>query len=188
MNIPNFITVIRILLVPLLVIFLIEGKNQYALLTFIAAGVSDGLDGFLARILKQKTALGAFVDPIADKLLLTASYITMAILGLLPEWLTVLVVSRDVIILLGIGILMLNSRQVSIRPTIDSKMTTLIQLATICYFLAHEYFVEFVGLELSPVLIYSTAFFTLLSGAHYIIIGFKILGRPDEEMKKNSKK
>ena len=103
MNIPNFITLIRILLVPLLVIFLIEGKTSYAFLTFIAAGASDGLDGFLARVLKQKTALGAFVDPIADKLLLTASYITMAVLGMLPEWLSVLVVSRDVIILTGIG-------------------------------------------------------------------------------------
>jgi len=187
MNIPNFITMIRILLVPLLVIFLIEDKNLYAFLTFVAAGVSDGLDGFLARILKQKTALGAFVDPIADKLLLTASYITMAILKLLPEWLAVLVVSRDFIILLGIGILMVNNRQFSIKPTIDSKMTTFIQLATICYFLAHDYLIRIVGIDFSTSLVYSTAFLTLLSGGHYIVIGFRILGRPDEEVEKASR-
>ena len=167
----------RILLVPLLVIFLIEGKNQYAFWVFVVAGVSDALDGFLARVLKQKTALGAFVDPIADKLLLAASYITMAVLGLLPEWLTVVVVSRDVIILTGIGILLMNNRPLDFKPTIDSKITTLLQLVTVFYFLGYEYITRYFVVELGQALIYGTAVVTIFSGARYVFIGFRILGK-----------
>ncbi|MDH3360147.1 MAG: CDP-alcohol phosphatidyltransferase family protein, partial [Desulfobulbaceae bacterium] len=94
MNVANAITVLRILLIPLLVIFLIEGNDGYAFLVFIAAGVSDGLDGFVAKVFKQKTLVGAYLDPIADKLLLNTAFITMAVLDVLPAWLAVVVVSR----------------------------------------------------------------------------------------------
>lgn len=176
MNIPNFITLVRVLLVPLLVIFLLEGEHHMAFLIFLAAGFSDALDGFLARLLKQKSALGAFIDPIADKLLLNTTYITLAVLELLPNWLAVLVVSRDVIILVGLGILMFSDRHIDIKPTFDSKITTFMQLATICFFLGIDYVQGFFFLE--EYLLFTTAFFTILSGSHYLILGFRMLGTP----------
>jgi len=181
MNIPNFITLIHILLIPVLVIFLLEGKNDLALITFIVAGASDALDGFIARLFKQKTALGAFIDPIADKLLLITSYITLAIFGMLPGWLAVLVVSRDVIIVTGIGILMLNNRPLEIKPTFDSKITTFIQLTTIFFLLGKDYIGE-LNILLAP-LFYCTALITLFSGLHYLLIGTKILSNSNNSSK-----
>jgi cardiolipin synthase (CMP-forming) len=128
-------------------------------------------------VLKQKTDFGAFIDPIADKLLLMTSYITLAVLGILPKWLTVIVVSRDVIIWGGIGILMLYDRDFKIKPSLVSKVTTFLQLLTVVFYLGHEY--------LQPLfpdgsyLVYATAAFTLLSGIHYIIRGVGILGDPE---------
>jgi cardiolipin synthase (CMP-forming) len=177
-NIPNFISMIRILLVPVLVIFLMEEKMGMALLVFVVAGVSDGLDGFIARMYKQKTVLGAYLDPIADKLLLVTSYVALAIFGLMPGWLAVLVVSRDFIILAGVGVLLLNGKKFEAKPSITSKITTVLQLATVCFFLAYEY----LGSPLLEVsLVNLTAFFTLLSGFFYIVTGFRILGKPDQE-------
>lgn len=174
MNIPNIISVLRILSVPLLVILLMNGRMLAALLVFFLAGLSDAIDGFLARLLKQKTAIGAFIDPLADKLLLNTSYITLAILEILPNWLAVLVVSRDVIILMGFGILFLTERPVEVKPTIDSKVNTAVQLACVLYFLAHDYLMPGEGWDLT--VLFVTAFFTLLSGFRYICIGFKALG------------
>ncbi|HCC55079.1 MAG TPA: CDP-diacylglycerol--glycerol-3-phosphate 3-phosphatidyltransferase [Desulfobulbaceae bacterium] len=177
MNIPNLLTIGRILLIPLLVIFLIDGEKLAAFWVFVLAGVTDALDGFLARVLKQKTDFGAFIDPIADKLLLITSYITLAVLDILPKWLTVIVVSRDVLICGGIGILMLYDREFKIKPSLISKVTTFMQLLTVVYFLGHDYFKE-----IFPVvnyLIYATAACTILSGMHYMIRGLGILGDPD---------
>jgi cardiolipin synthase (CMP-forming) len=176
-NIPNFITMVRILLVPVLVIFLMEGRMDAALLVFVVAGVSDGLDGFIARMFKQKTVLGAYLDPIADKLLLNTSFVAMAIFGLMPGWLSVLVVSRDFIILAGAGILILNNRKFEVKPSISSKITTVLQLATVCFFLAYEYLGNHL---LEFMLINLTAFFTLLSGSFYLAAGFRILGLPGD--------
>ncbi len=178
MNFPNLITVFRLLLVPLLVIFLLENKPNLALATFVVAGVSDALDGFLARVLKQKTLLGAYIDPLADKLLLTTSYIALAILEQVPGWLSVVVVSRDVIILGGIGVLMLNNRHFVIEPTLDSKTTTFFQLVTVCFFLGREYVADY--WYLNTYLVIVTALLTLFSGFHYLLIGFEILSNSDQ--------
>ncbi|MBA3002676.1 MAG: CDP-diacylglycerol--glycerol-3-phosphate 3-phosphatidyltransferase [Desulfurivibrio sp.] len=177
MNIPNFLTIGRILLVPLLVIFLLEGRQLAAFWVFVLAGVTDALDGFLARVLKQKTDFGAFIDPIADKLLLITSYVTLSVLGVLPKWLAVIVVSRDVIIWGGIGILMLYDRDFKIKPSLVSKVTTFLQLLTVVFYLGHEYVQPIFPLGIY--LIYSTAAFTILSGIHYIIRGLGILGDPE---------
>ncbi|MFN2366306.1 MAG: CDP-alcohol phosphatidyltransferase family protein, partial [Desulfurivibrionaceae bacterium] len=99
MNVPNSITLIRIFLVPIMLYFLIEGDKRSALIVFVAAALSDGLDGFFAKILHQKTRLGAFLDPIADKFLLSTSFIVLAILGLAPTWLAIMAVSRDLLIM-----------------------------------------------------------------------------------------
>ena len=110
MNIPNLITLLRIILVPVIVILLIQGSFFKALIVFIVAGLSDALDGFLARVLKQQTVLGAYLDPIADKALLVSSFVTLSVLHIIPSWLVVIVISRDFIILLGISVLSIMER------------------------------------------------------------------------------
>ncbi len=179
MNIPNALTLFRILLVPLLVILLLEGQDQAAFFCFLAAGVSDGLDGFLARVLKQKTRLGAFLDPIADKLLLTTSFVTLAVLGNMPSWLAVLVVSRDVIIVGGIGVLLLNDRPLEIHPTMLGKTTTFLQLLALAFVLGRASLADLLFFEKH--LFALTAVFTTLSGFSYLNIGFRILGRGERE-------
>ncbi len=174
LNIPNLITVIRILLVPLLAIFLLEEKYGYALLVFVIAGVSDGLDGFLARLLKQQTRLGSILDPLADKALLVTAFIILAVIGVVPRWLAVLVVSRDLIIVAGFTILSLNNRLGQIEPTYTSKLTTFMQLLTVAYFLGIEYLLSL--LFLRDYLLVATAALTVLSCAHYLVIGFRLLG------------
>ncbi len=103
MTIPNFLTILRVLLTPVLVILLLEERLSEALFVFIIAGVTDGLDGLIARLYKQKSRLGAFLDPLADKILLVTTYVILAVQGLVPSWLTVIVLSRDVLIVLRIS-------------------------------------------------------------------------------------
>lgn len=178
MNVANTITLMRILLIPLLVIFLIEGRDRFAFFVFFAAGVSDAMDGFVARVFKQKTLVGAYLDPIADKLLLTTAFVTMAVLDVLPAWLAVVVVSRDVIIVAGIGVLMLFERPLDIRPSMVSKTTTCLQICLIFVFLGDQ-FLSFL-VEFQQPLVYLTAIFTVLSGIHYVVVGFRILVSDNE--------
>ena len=131
MNIPNLLTLLRIILVPVIVILLIQGSFLKALIVFVVAALSDVLDGFLARVLHQQTILGAYLDPIADKALLASSFVTLSVLHIIPAWLAVIVISRDFIILLGILVLSIMSISVKIRPTSVSKITTALQLITI---------------------------------------------------------
>ena len=176
MNIPNLLTLLRILLIPLMVIFLMGGRKDYALLVFISAAISDGLDGFIARVFKQKTQFGAYIDPIADKLLIGTSYVTLAILNYMPGWVAVVVISRDVIILAGLAVLLLNNRPITIRPLLDSKLTTLMQLLLVLYFLSSDYQALNFLHPAELYLIFCTAAITMFSGFHYIVLGFSILG------------
>jgi len=177
MNIPNFITMIRIILVPIIVIFLIEGRLLAALLTFLVAGIGDGLDGFMARTLNQKTTLGAFLDPLADKLLLTTIYIVMAVYHQAPAWLAVMVASRDLLIVSGLAILAWNQLFPLMKPTIDSKITTFCQIVTMAYLLGREIVPYYEWL--ADGLIGLTAILTVISGIRYIIIGFRIFGKQE---------
>ena len=140
------------------------------------AGLSDAVDGFLARLLHQQTSIGAFIDPLADKLLINTAFVTLGILGIMPGWLAVLVVSRDIIILAGILVLMLTGdRTMEIRPTLDSKINTVTQLGCVCFFLAFDLLGPIQAWEQAILLV--TAFFTMVSGFRYIVIGFRILGK-----------
>ena len=98
-NIPNLLTLFRILITPLFVIFMIKGHYRLALLMFFLAGVSDGLDGLFCPLVQQKTVLGAHLDPIADKLLLISAFVALAVQQTIPSWLAVVVISRDILIL-----------------------------------------------------------------------------------------
>ncbi len=175
MNIPNLLTLLRILLTPLLIIFLIDRKYDLAFVVFCVAGISDGLDGFIARIMKQKTRIGAILDPIADKALLSSSYITMAVIGVIPDWLAVAVISRDLIIVLGVLVLLLFHSGIEICPSLISKLTTLFQLITIFAVLGSKV----LDLSVQPVitsLYIITLILTVTSGLHYIYRGVGMIG------------
>lgn len=175
MNIPNFLTLIRIFLVPVLVIFLIQGLFLNALIVFIVAGITDALDGFFARILKQRTVLGSYMDPLADKALIISSYVTLSILGMIPAWLTVIVVSRDFIILLGISVLFFMSVSFDVRPAFVSKLTTVLQLLTVFSVLVLRYLPGGFYWQLVEVAYWATALFTVASGLNYVIKGVKFI-------------
>ena len=172
MTIPNLITILRVLLVPIFVIYIINDRTLGSLIIFIIASVSDALDGFIARVFHQKSDLGTYLDPLADKILLVTAYITLSILKMIPSWLAVLIISRDVIILLGVLVLYLNRHPVNVHPSLLSKSTTCLQIATILMVLSNGY------LNIEPIKIYIfwlTAGFTIASGLQYIRIGLVIL-------------
>ncbi len=174
LNLPNTITVTRILLVPLFVIYLQKHLFLLALIVFVIAGLSDGLDGFLARYLDQRTALGAHLDPIADKLLLATGFITLSVLKLIPDWLAVIVISRDVLILTGLAICIMVHIKIEINPTIVSKFTTVCQLFTIFLVLLNQV----LSTPLTPIyfsVLYAvTAGLTIISGLYYVYIGLNL--------------
>ena len=172
-SIPNILTLVRILLTPVFVILLLKDMFSTALLVFAAAGISDGLDGLIARYLNQRTALGSYLDPAADKLLLTSAFIAMAVLGIIPAWLMVIVVSRDVIIVLGLAILTLTEKKYEINPTLVSKCTTAIQILMIFISLYDPSRTKWSLLH--SAFLWGTAVVTTLSGLHYIYIGMNIL-------------
>jgi cardiolipin synthase (CMP-forming) len=127
-NVPNLITLSRFLLVPLTVWFLLRGDYALALGSFLVAGLSDGLDGFLARRFSQQSELGATLDPLADKALLVSVYVTLTVMTLLPSWLTLIVVTRDVLIVGAVLLANFLQKPVEIRPVYISKVNTFAQI------------------------------------------------------------
>ncbi|HEX9757637.1 MAG TPA: CDP-diacylglycerol--glycerol-3-phosphate 3-phosphatidyltransferase [Nitrospiria bacterium] len=166
MNVPNGLTLFRILLIPFFINFLVYHYYLYALLIFLLASLTDGLDGFIARVSNQRTKLGSYLDPMADKLLLTAAFITLAYLKFIPVWITIVVVSRDAILLLGTLLLHLTQMNINMLPTLMGKSTTLFQLVCI---LAILFFVVFQKdtSNLSP-LLFLTVGLTIISGLQYL--------------------
>ncbi len=177
MNIPNFLSLSRIILVPVIVIFLIQESYIKALIAFTVAGLTDIFDGILARILNRQTKLGSFLDPIADKILLATSFVSLSIFALIPSWLTVIVISRDFIILLGIIILSMMSITYEIKPAFISKVTTVLQLATIFFALLFKTVVHDSSFNWIKIICWLTAIFTIASGLTYIIRGIKYINR-----------
>ena len=179
-TIPNALTVARILCTPLFIALFLNGHYMAALSMFALAGVSDALDGFLARVLNQRSALGAMLDPLADKVLLTASFICLASVNWLPVWLAVAVVSRDILILVGVALLSFwgQDMRARIRPSLLSKMTTACQM---CLILAA--FAQAKGLlgdnldTAAAALIWLTAVLTIASGGHYVARGLAMFSK-----------
>jgi cardiolipin synthase len=128
MSIPNLITLARILLVPVLVWAIISGEMRLAFLLFLAAGISDAVDGFLAKRFGMATELGAYLDPLADKVLIVSIYVALGITALLPAWLVILVVSRDIMIVGAVLLSWLVDRPVAIKPLLVSKLNTAAQI------------------------------------------------------------
>ncbi len=173
MNLPNILTLTRVLLIPFFVIFIINKNFQWAFFTFAVAGITDGVDGLIARITHQRTELGAYLDPIADKLLLSSAFISLAIIEFIPSWLVVIVITRDVIILVGFLVMWFTNYHPEINPSLLSKMTTAFQIITILLVLMIGYSPMFQ--QLSVIAIYATAILTILSGLQYIYTGTRIL-------------
>ncbi|MBI5062512.1 MAG: CDP-diacylglycerol--glycerol-3-phosphate 3-phosphatidyltransferase [Desulfatitalea sp.] len=179
MSIPNILTVVRILLTPVFVIMLLQQSYSQALLVFAVAGLSDALDGFIARYFNQRTVLGAYLDPVADKLLLVSAYVILGMLDVFPDWIAVIVIARDVIIVLGIAIIALTSKSYEVRPSLVSKATTLTQIVLVLLCLFDPAAAKLPSLH-TP-LVWGTAVLTTLSGLHYIFIGMNILQENNEK-------
>ena len=179
MTIPNLITAIRIVLAPVFVIYLINSQFLAALIVFLICAVSDGLDGILARVFNQKSKLGAYLDPLADKLVLVAAFVALSIIGILPPWLAVTVIARDTMILLGISVLFLNRLEIIIKPSFLSKTTTWAQFVTVLIVLSECYLPS--ATKLYPYIFYVTGLLTIGSGLHYMYSGLKMIGEGPAE-------
>jgi cardiolipin synthase (CMP-forming) len=140
LSIPNLITLGRILLVPIVVWAIAAGRLQLAFLLFLAAAISDGVDGFLAKRFGMQTELGAYLDPLADKILIVSIYVTLGITGVIPLWIVILVASRDFMIIGAIILSWLVDMPVAIKPHTVSRLNTGVQIMYACLVLAsHGY-------------------------------------------------
>jgi cardiolipin synthase len=175
LNLPNLFSIARIVLLFPFIYLLLNGSYGYALALGVVAAVTDLIDGTLARLLRQQTVLGTYLDPAADKLFMTASFITLTAAGLLPLWLTLLVIGRDVMIVLGLLLLRLFSYPLEARPSMVSKVTTTLQLATVG--------APLLSLSVYPLpwlttgLIVACTAGTVISGGQYVGRGIYILRR-----------
>ncbi|WP_027722524.1 CDP-diacylglycerol--glycerol-3-phosphate 3-phosphatidyltransferase [Maridesulfovibrio zosterae] len=168
-TLPNLITLFRVLLTPGFVIAYLDQNFFVALILFIIAGFSDALDGFLARVLDQRSEFGSMIDPLADKILLITSFLCLSAQGYISNWLTVLVISRDMIIVGGLSLLKFYGANVEkkISPLWSSKFTTALQLLVVFMVLCRLAFgvnLYFIQAKAE----FLTAFFTLISGAIYL--------------------
>jgi cardiolipin synthase len=179
MTYANQLTILRMLFVPCFVILLIYDYPKSATVIFLLAGITDGLDGLLARKLQQKTVLGSFLDPMADKILLTAAFVTLSVPSLplvlhIPTWLTILTISRDVIIALSVLVIHLQTQHSKFPPSLLGKCTTAVQLLTVGICLLANF--EFgLAIAVFPLVIYATLAFTIASGLHYSYRSIKII-------------
>lgn len=180
MNLPNLITLGRLLSVPLAIWLVLSGEMAAAFWLFVAAGASDAVDGFLAKRFDRRSELGALLDPIADKTLLVGMYVTLGIAGHLPNWIVILVVFRDLLIVGGFLLVMTLAHAMRWEPLLVSKLNTALQIALIAVVLAQ------LGLGVADVgplrllLIYAVAATTLISGAGYLMRWAKALAGAGE--------
>ena len=177
----NQLTLLRMLLIPAFVILVIYGSLGWALIVFVTAGVTDALDGLLARRAGQKTTLGAWLDPMADKLLLVSTFVVLTVPGIglankLPVWLTVLIISRDIVIVLTVAIVNLAIGPRTFRPSIFGKIATATYIITAVIAMTFNY------LEYHSVLvdagIWASLAVTLISSFHYIWHVARIIDKP----------
>jgi cardiolipin synthase (CMP-forming) len=135
-SIPNLITLARILSVPLVVWAITSGEMLIAFILFLAAGVSDAIDGFLAKRFNMASEVGAYLDPLADKALIVSIYVSLGIAEAIPRWLVILVVSRDIMIIGAFMLSWLIGRPMQVKPLLVSKLNTVAQIVFACLVLA----------------------------------------------------
>lgn len=167
---PNQLTLLRMIFVPFIVIHLVDGHYRWALVVFVIAGFSDGLDGLLARRLHQQTLLGQYLDPIADKLLLSTVFLVLSILHKIPWKYTVVVFSRDISILAASAVLFAIAGLRNFRPSIFGKANTVSQIAAVFFVLLLQIQpVRWVWIA-RTVFLRATFLFTIVSALHYVIL------------------
>ncbi|HEX5847324.1 MAG: CDP-alcohol phosphatidyltransferase family protein [Rhodoplanes sp.] len=165
-NLPNLITIGRIMLVPALVWAIAAGEPKIAFGLFLAAGLSDAVDGFLAKRFGMSTDFGALLDPLADKALIISVFVGLGITGAIPLWLVVLVVSRDILIIGAVMLSLLLGKPVKVRPLLVSKLNTVVQIVFACLVLGSLAF-GFDARMLENVLMFAVAALTLVSIGFY---------------------
>lgn len=180
-TVPNFLTVIRMVLVPVFVTMLYYGRFDWALAIFVFAGLTDGIDGFLARRFNQKSQLGTILDPIADKLLLVTSFITLSLASIVgrgehlpvPFWVTAAVISRDVFIIVGAATINVVTGFRGFKPSWLGKANTTVQIVSVVLVLVAASFPPLRGYLPT---VYTTVFsFAVISGIHYVFWTSKLL-------------
>ena len=174
---PNLLTLLRLIFIPLTVIAVLDNHYKWALSIFILAGISDGLDGLLARLLEQKTVLGQYLDPIADKLLLSTMFLVLATMHRIPWSVTVLVFSRDIIIVIICALLYATGQIRIVRPSWWGKANTVAQIATVPVVLLGQISRAHWIAVARTLGIWSTIGLTIFSGVHYAVrVAFELRG------------
>ena len=174
-TLPNLLTIARLLLAPFIFAAIVRGRHDTALILFVMAGLTDGLDGLLARRIHQATPLGAYLDPVADKVLLSGVYISLAIAHIIPSWLVVLIFGRDIFLLATSGIALAFTAYREFRPSVWGKASTFVQIACATAWMTQD------ALRLPPLhtltqaLVWPVAAITIWSGLHYSWRGFRFL-------------
>jgi len=177
-TVPNQITFLRLGFLPFFLIFMSYGKYKWALLILVIAGLSDGIDGLIARTFNQRSALGAYLDPIADKLLLSSSFVVLAFKQQLAWWLTILVLSRDLLILIVAAVIILASGYRPFPPSLYGKGTTFFQIILVFAAVFSAAYPEFHLHTLIRVLVYLVTALCVFSGVHYSFTMARRLNAP----------
>jgi cardiolipin synthase len=179
MGLANWLTLLRILLIPVFVTLLVYQQRGLALAVFLAAALTDSLDGWVARQRGSQSRLGAFLDPLADKLLLISSFVTLTWLRALPFWIAAVVISRDVILMVGALAIHMAGGRVTPRPSRVGKLATFFQIVTVLVGLVAPFY----SLPpLTALVLALAAGFTIVSGLQYIVQGMRFLNAtPDDE-------
>ena len=177
-TVPNQITFLRLCILPFFLIFVSYEKYKWALLILVFAGLSDGIDGLIARTFNQRSALGAYLDPIADKLLLSSSFVVLAFKRQLAWWLTILVLSRDLLILIVAAVIILSSGYRPFPPSIYGKGTTFFQIVLVFAAVLAAAYPEFHLAGLIRVLVYVVTAICVFSGVHYSFTMARRLNAP----------
>lgn len=175
LTIPNTLTFARFVLIPFFVLSLLFEKYQYALILFSVAAITDLMDGFLARLTNQKTKLGAFLDPLADKLLLLTSFVIFTFKGWLPILMTITVISRDAIVIVGWFILAIFTHNTKVEPSLIGKLANAFQAILIAYILVSINFEMDSAMFIRQQLMLLAAALTILSGIQYIYKNYRRL-------------
>ncbi len=177
-TVPNQITFLRLGFLPVFLMLIAYDRYRWALLVLVVSGLSDGIDGLLARSLNQRSALGAYLDPIADKLLLSSSFVLLAFKKQLAWWLTILVLSRDVLILIVAVVILLVSGYRPFPPSIYGKLTTATEIILVFLIVLGAAYPNYHMDDINRVLIYTVTVLSIVSGFHYSFATARHLSGP----------
>jgi cardiolipin synthase len=180
LSIPNLITLARILSVPIVVWAITSGEMMIAFILFVIAGISDAVDGYLAKRFNMASEMGAYLDPLADKALIVSIYVSLGIAGAIPRWLVIFVVARDIMIIGAVILTWLIGRPMAVKPLLVSKLNTVVQIVFACLVLGSLAFGFNAG-PLLPLLMYLVAVLTFLSIAFYLAEWIRHVGSADGE-------